>query len=343
MTGIDLVTGGSGFLGGHVVQALAERGRAVRILDVQAPDRIPEGVEVVEGSVTDEAIVRHAMTDVRRIFHLAAIPELWCADPSRFEAVNHQGTRTVLAAAMARPHLDAFVYTSSEVVLVPNRRHRLPHRLDESVDLPPEALIGPYADAKRRGEQAVLAAAGRDFPAVSVIPTMPLGPGDVNRTPPTRMIADLLTGRTPAYADVLLNVVDARDCALSHIQAVERATPGRRYLLSGHNVTMSALLAELSLVTEVVMPSRRIPKPLARAFAYLDTFVADRLTGKPPTAPRDGVEIACRQRPFDNARARDELDFRTRPLSITLADTVAWLSETSGTSSSGSARVSGIL
>jgi dihydroflavonol-4-reductase len=154
---------------------------------------------------------------------------------------------------------------------------------------------------------------------------MPLGPGDHRRTPPTRMIADLLARRTPAYADLLLNVVDARDCAEGLARMAEAGRPGTRYVLSGHNVHMSALLAELALVSGVRMPHRRMPTWVARAFATVDTLVADRITKKPPTAPRAGVAIAARQRPFDNTRARRELGFAPRPLSVTLADTVGWL------------------
>lgn len=325
MTGVDVVTGGCGFLGRHVVAALRARGRQVRVLDVANGHEPSDGVEVVTGSITDPGRVADVLRDAERVFHLAAVPELWAPDPEVFERINHRGTRVVLDAAKRCPELRAFVYTASEVVLVPRRGIGVPDRLDESVALSPEQLIGAYAAAKRRGEQAVLQAAEAGFPGISVIPTMPLGPGDVNRTPPTRMIADLVAGRTPAFADVLLNIVDARDCAEGHVRAAEHGTFGRRYVLSGHNVRMRALLGELALVSAARMPHRRIPRWLARAFAEMDTLIADTVTGKPPTAPKAGVAIANRQRPFDNTLARRELGYTTRPLSVTLADTVAWL------------------
>jgi len=325
MTGIDLVTGGRGFLGRHVVAALLDRGRGVRVLDAAESDGLPGDVETVTGSVTDPTRVAAAMAGVERVIHLAAIPELWARDPDVFERVNHRGTTTVLDAARRNPDLRCFVYTASEVVLVPRRGVACPERLDETLVLPPDHVIGAYAAAKRRGEEAVLDAAADGVPAISVIPTMPLGPGDVNRTPPTRMIADLLAGRTPAFADVLLNVVDARDCAEGHVLAAERGQRGGRYLLSGHNVRMRALLGELALVTEQRMPHRRVPPWLARGFAEVETFLADTVTRKPPTAPKAGVAIATRQRPFDNTLARRDLGYSTRPLSVTLADTVAWL------------------
>ncbi len=321
----DLVTGGAGFLGRHVVQALLDQRRRVRVLDLRPAPDLPAEVEVLRGSVTDPDTVARALEGVRRVFHLAAIPELWAADKTAFDRVNRGGTETLLAAARNCRRLEAFVHTSSEVVLVPKPGLPLPARLDETVELGADEVIGPYARGKRAAELAVLAAARAGLPATAVIPTMPLGPGDVSRTPPTRMILDLMAGRTPAYAELLLNVVDARDAARGHLLAAEHGEPGQRYLLSGHNVTMSALLAELAPFLDRPVPHRRIPAWLAGAFAVVDEAVADHVTRRPPRAPKDGVTIACRQRPFDNSRAREELGFTTRPLSVTLQDTVAWL------------------
>ncbi len=320
-----LVTGGAGFLGRHVVAALLASGESVRVLDLRENAELPPEVDLRLGSVTDPEAVAQAMQGVRRVFHLAAIPELWVKDKAVFDRVNHRGTRVVLEAARDLRNLETFVHTSSEVVLVARRGLPLPEKLDEAVQLEPEEVIGPYARSKRRAELAVLEAAREGLPAKVVIPTMPMGPGDTSSTPPTRMLADLLAGRTPAYAEVMLNIVDARDAAAGHLLTAERGQAGARYLLSGHNRTMSALLRDLAPLVEQAMPRRRVPLLLARWFSVLEQSVSDRITGIPPTAPRDGVEIACQQRPFENALAVRELGFAVRPLKETLADAVDWL------------------
>jgi len=322
---MDLVTGGAGFMGRHVVHALRAAGRPVRILDLHDPGDLPADVACLVGSVTDAAAVGEALDGVRRVFHLAAIPELWARDKTAFDRVNRLGTQTVLDAARRTPTLERFVHTSSETVLVPRAGRPLPEHLDENLELAPEDVIGPYARSKREAEMAVLAAAREGFPASVVIPTMPLGPNDFSRTPPTRMVADMLAGRTPAAIDTTMNIVDVRDAAWGHLLAAERGRTARRYLLAGENVTMPAFMDALSRAANAPMPNRVIPGWLAGAFAAVEHLVADRITGRAPRAPRDGVRIARRQRPFDGARARREMGFEPRPLMATLHDTVTWL------------------
>src|SRR5688572_18067612 len=113
---LNLVTGGCGFIGRHLVEQLAARGERVRVLDLRPIAGSLEGVEQVVGSVTDPAAVARAMDGCERVFHLAANPNLWAPDPTSFDAVNHQGTRRVLDAAQ-KLGVQRLVYTSTESIL----------------------------------------------------------------------------------------------------------------------------------------------------------------------------------------------------------------------------------
>src|SRR5690349_18446684 len=96
-----LVTGGSGFIGQHLVALLAQS-RRVRILDLRPPASVPSGVQYVKGSVLDTAVVREALDDVEEVYHLAALPGMWIPHKGDFHAVNCVGTEIMITAARER-------------------------------------------------------------------------------------------------------------------------------------------------------------------------------------------------------------------------------------------------
>ena len=112
---IDLVTGGTGFIGAHVVRALLEQGRRVRCLVRATSSRTNlDGldVEIATGDLTDISSLREAMRGVKTLYHCAADYRLWAPDPRELFRSNVDGTRNVLDAADAAGVL-RIVYTSS--------------------------------------------------------------------------------------------------------------------------------------------------------------------------------------------------------------------------------------
>lgn len=325
--GLSLVTGGSGFIGRHLVRLLLERGERVRVFDLRpAPGpkaQSEAAVEFHQGDITDRGAVARAMTGAGRVYHLAANPNLWTRDKRSFERVNLQGTLNVLAAAEAqRPK--RLVYTSTESILAGLRGASGGGMIDEGIELDIDDMPGPYCRSKFLAERAALAAAGRGLPVVVVNPTLPIGPGDRLLTPPTQMLLNLLNGRTPAYLNTAFNMIDVRDAALGHLLAAERGEVGRRYILGGENLTMSGLLDLLGELSSRPMPRLRIPYWLAYAYSAVDEFLADRVTHRPPRAPLTGVRLARQAMHFDNSRALSELGLQPRPLRRALADAIAW-------------------
>lgn len=319
-----LVTGGSGFIGHHLVRLLRKRGERVRVFDLRRPESCDEaGLEFLPGDIADAEAVERAMAGAERVFHLAANPNLWVRDPCDFDRVNLQGTLNVLAAA-ERHRPQRLVHTSTESILAGLRHRAVGGMIDETVTLGVADMPGPYCRSKFRAERAALEAAGRGLPVVVVNPTLPVGPGDRLMTPPSRMLVDFLNGRAPAYLETAVNIIDVRDAALGHLLAAERGRPGQRYILGGENVTMTALLALLEELSGRPMPKWRIPYWLAYAYAALDEFVADRVTGRPPRAPLTGVRLARHAMRFDNRRALAELGLSPRPLRDSLTDAIAW-------------------
>ncbi|MGB0681409.1 MAG: NAD-dependent epimerase/dehydratase family protein [Magnetovibrionaceae bacterium] len=112
-----LVTGGSGFLGSHIVDSLAKRGLEVVVFDTKASDWLKPGCEMVEGSILDQGAILAAMDGCDVVYHLAAVADLDEAvqDPVRTAEVNIIGTVRVLEAARTLK-LKRFAYASTVYV-----------------------------------------------------------------------------------------------------------------------------------------------------------------------------------------------------------------------------------
>ena len=327
---LNLVTGGGGFLGAFVVDVLRARGEAVRVLDLSPSAR--DEVEWIQGSVTDRDCVARAVEGVDAVFHLAANANLWARDPLAFEKTNHQGTRVVLDAAQAAG-VKRLVYVSSAVTLVGRDLKRGLKRdlgrdlvdIDETVRLGVDEMLGPYCRSKWLAQDAALGANAEGFSVCAVLPTTPIGPGDFRETPPTKMIAGYVNGKTPAYLECSLNFIDVRDCADAIVAARDAGRPGERYLLGGENLQMSVFLDVLSRVSGVKTPRATAPYPVAWAAAAAETFLSDWFTRRPPTAPLTGVRLAGRGVRFNSAKARAALGLTVRPVEESLRDAIDWM------------------
>ena len=323
---LSLVTGGSGFIGHHLVQLLCARGERVRVFDLRPAPHFAgaAAIDFHQGDIADAAAVERAMAGVDRVYHLAANPNLWARDKRDFARVNHLGTLNVLAAA-ERHRPERVVYTSTESILAGQRGSAASGAMiDETSAVRVEEMPGSYCRSKFLAERAALEAARDGLPLVVVNPTLPVGPGDRLLTPPSRMLLDFLNGRTPAYLGTEINMIDVRDAALGHLLAADRGEIGQRYILGGENLSMSALLAVLEELSGRPMPKLRVPYWLAYAYGAIDQLIADRVTGRAPRAPLAGVRLARHPMRFDNRRALIELGLEPRPIRHALADVIAW-------------------
>ncbi|MEM8947701.1 MAG: NAD-dependent epimerase/dehydratase family protein [Pseudomonadota bacterium] len=321
---ISLVTGGSGFIGQHLVDQLLADGERVRVLDIEPPRVRRSGVHYIEGSVTDPTTVKQAMDGVRHLYHTAAIPHLWIPDPKMFEETNVIGTRIVFEEALGAG-VERAVHTSSATVLIDGLAGGSPVSLDERYQTQESDLFGDYARSKWRAE-AVALEYSRKLPVVIVLPTLPLGPGDQHLTPPSRMLLDFVNGKNSAYADCILNIIDVRDVAAGHRRACASGRPGDRYILNCHSLPMTSFLECLETLTGRAMPSWRIPGACALAVSGIFELWSNLVSASAPIAPLAGTRMGLQPIIFCSSRAKQELELPSTPLAATLSDAVAWLS-----------------
>ena len=277
------VTGADGFIGGHVVRVLRERGAEVR-------------TDFVD--LLDAAGLERAMTGCEALVHVAALYSYDPADGPELERVNVEGTRTVLAAA-ARAGVRRIVHTSTCGTCGP-----VAGRPATEEDGPPDwELAVPYKRTKLGAERLVLAAARDGVDAVVVNPTTPVGDGDRRPTPTGAMVAGVARGRFRGYVPTTgLNVVDVRDVALGHALALERGRPGERYLLGGTDLWLGDFFALVAAAAGRPRPRLRVPYPVVRAAGALGLV------------NRDEARLARLPMFFSSAKAERELGYRPGPV-----------------------------
>jgi dihydroflavonol-4-reductase len=320
-----LVTGGAGFIGSHLVARLVARGDRVRVFDLpHAPlGHLPCEIDFFPGDIRDRRAVERAVRCCREVYHLAANPNLWTARRGAFRQVNYLGAVNVIDAALAAGAMRV-LHTSTESILT-RARQAVPINEEQIVTL--DDVIGPYCRSKLLAEQYAFRRAREGAPVIIVNPTIPVGPGDRGRSPPTRMCLDFCrTGRSE-YLDAALNLIDARDVAEGMIRAMERGRPGRRYLLGHENLSIKEIFSLLARLTGLPPPSRRVPYPVALVAAHVSEFVADAFTHRSPAATITGVKLTRRMMRFDPRRTLDELGLCPRPVAKSLADAVTWYRE----------------
>jgi dihydroflavonol-4-reductase len=316
-----LVTGGSGFIGQHLVSTLVGRGRQVRVLDIRSPVFARPEVEYVAGSVLDPSLVDACLRDVDQVYHLAGLPGMWVQTKGDFHAVNCRGTKIVISAARKRG-VARLLHCSTESILF--RRSPSDDIVQDSLSTARD-MPGPYTRSKMLAEQLALQAARSGFPVVIGTPTMPIGPHDHNLTPPTAMLRHFLGGRFQLYLDFIVNLVDVRDVAAGLVLAMERGQAGHRYLLGGESIPLKKILR---LVTAIRGGSRLhmpVPGGVAKLAAAVMEFISDHVTRRPPSGTAEGVRIALRATGLSSKKAESELGYTARPIEPALRETLTYL------------------
>ena len=319
-----LVTGGSGFIGQHLVATLVASGRQTRVLDLRPPGRAVTNVQYVKGSVLDRKLVDQALNGVDEVYHLAGLPGMWVAHKDDFHAVNCRGTEVVISAARERG-VTRFLHCSTESILF--RSSPAGGDVEDTL-LTADDMPGPYTRSKLLAERLAMEAAASGFPVVIGSPTMPIGPHDHNLTPPTAMLRHFLGKRFQFYLDFVLNLVDVRDVATGLILAMERGKVGHRYILGGESIPLKKLLEYVAAISG--RDSLRIPVPgrLAEVTAAILEFMADHVTRTPPSATAEAVRIALRSTALSTERAQRELGYAPRPIESALRETITYLADT---------------
>jgi dihydroflavonol-4-reductase len=312
-----LLTGGTGFLGQHVLRELVSVGTKVRALSRSTGGDVmlrELGAEPVRADVGDADAVRNAMAGVDAVFHTAADTNTWRPNNDSQTRTNVGGAQNLLAAAKANK-VNAFMHTSS----ISAYSHLVHGVLREDVpERGGESWIN-YERTKFLAEQAVRESGLR---YIVFQPAHILGPGDTRNWSRLFRLIDL--NKLPGAPPGLGTFADVREIAKAQVRAWQREKYGETYLFGGQEARFLSLIHKIGAQLGRKTPKSATPAFALKAYAQL-LYALSLITRKMPEITPEAAAFTCHDLRVDSGKAMRELDYRYTDLDTLLADTIAWM------------------
>ncbi len=307
VTGV-FVTGGSGFIGGRLVERLRGEGHAVRALarSTSAAERVrARGAEPVDGELGDVAAMRAGADGCELAFHAAATLGDW-GRREDFERGNVDGTRNALSAC-AQAGVRRFIHVGTEAALLAGEPLI---EVDETAPLRPDSPA-LYSATKARAEQAVLAANREGFETIVVRPRFVWGVGDTTLLPV--MVAMVRGGRFAWIGGGRhrTSTTHVENAVEGLVLGADSGRPGNAYFVTdGEPVVFREFVSELLATQGVEPPSRSIPAGAARLIAAAGetTWRLSHLPGRPPLT-RFAYWVSSEECTIRIEKAREQLGY----------------------------------
>lgn len=332
---MDLVTGGTGIVGTHVLLELLKAGRTVRAL--HRPSSVRSMVERVfhhydasdlydridwaEGDVRDVQSLADAMSGVEHVYHAAALVSFDPRSAAALYQANTTGTANVVNVAL-ESGVKRLCHVSSTAAIGIARDGA---DRDETLPWVDDARTSDYSRSKHLAELEVQRGIAEGLDAVIVNPCVVIGPGRNGLS--SMAIVDRLRHGTRWYTPGTNAFVDARDVAACMRGLMERGYTGERYLITGANASYRQLFDALSKGFGHPSPSREA-KPWMLQLAWRAERLRSILTGAAPMVTKATVASSLGRRSYSNTKVTTLLGYRFRPLEESVANVVSFIKGT---------------
>ena len=316
-----LVTGGTGFIGSHLVKRLLDEGNEVRIFVRRPANQIFENLEVdvVYGDIRDRESVFRSVKGVDKVYHLAAVFRETKLPDRDYWTTNVDGTRNILEASI-KEGVNRFLHCSTVGV----HGHISEHPANEEAPFNPGDI---YQKTKVEGEILAKAYHKREGLPVTIIrPAGIYGPGDLRFL---RLFKAIKSGRfiMIGKGDVYYHMCYISDLIDGIIQASKRDEAiGETYILAGGKYTTLKYLVELiAKALKASPPKRSFPFFMP---VYLASYIVEIIAkpfGLEPPIHRRRVDIFRKSRAFDITKAKKDLGYKPKvDLETGIKMTVEW-------------------
>jgi nucleoside-diphosphate-sugar epimerase len=283
------VSGATGFIGIQLVKRLVGTGITVHALyrsESKADLIRMEGVKLFKGDILDLSSLEKAAEGCHQAYHTAAFAGVWAKDPAIIQQLNIEGALNVIKAA-DNCGIGRVVVTSTAGILGPSETEPLNENSP-----PPSSFFTQYEESKFQLEQILMKRIETNPEVVIVNPTRVYGPGFLSESNGvTKMIKQYVEGRwrlIPGNGESLGNYVFVEDVVTGHLLAMEKGTPGERYVLGGENISYNQLFQYTRQTSGVHKRLYKIPLWIMLSAAGIMKGIS-RITGQPPMVIPDLV------------------------------------------------------
>ncbi len=316
-----LVTGGTGFLGSHLVERLVAGGHSVRVFGrLTSARRLDNRIEFAQGDLRHPESLRRAVRSIEVIYHLAGMVSFHAEDGRTMYELHVDGTRRLLEAARESEVQRIILASTSGTVAVSREEAVATEESDN-----PIAVVGrwPYYLSKIYQEKLALRfCREHSIPLVVLNPSLLLGPGD-DRLSSTWVVSKFLNREIPAMPSGGLSFVDCRDAAEAFAAALTLGEVFGRHLM-GVNMSFRELFGRLNRLTGVPAPRLRVPSNVNVLGAQLLERWS-KIRGVEPPIDQHSVEIGEHFFYVDSSKSERLLGFKARDAQQTLHATVDYL------------------
>lgn len=315
--------GASGFLGSHVVKALAEEGRDLRIFtratsDISAIEHLQ--FERAIGDLSDVASLRKAIEGCSTIYYCIVDTRAWLKDPAPLRVTNVEGLRKVLDIAMEL-EVESFIYTSTMMTIGLN-----PSGIaSEKDEFNWPELASDYVKVRVEAENLFLDYCKKGLPGVACNVSMTYGAEDTEPTPHGWMIITVLRGLLPAWAGTFSSV-GIKDAANAMLLAEKYGRHGERYIITDKTLTLTEIWKIAVKAAKTPIPVYYMPMWVMYPACWISEKFSWML-GIETEVSVKSLRLTLIVKGFDNTKAREELHWNPRPVEESIAEAAIWFKE----------------